>query len=302
MINTRQIEIFRAVMNHQTTVGAARELHVSQPAVSNAIRHLEDQLGFALFDRTGNRLVAREEAKLLYRESEGIFLLSRALNQTVEDLKTDRRGHVRVVATPQLGHTVLPPALHEFLKERPRVKAYMEINQSFNVLESVETSASDFGLAIGLERELTHTFEMLPLGEATMVCLLPAGHPLTEKARVGPSDIIGHTFIGLDMGSRLGQQVRAAFRQEAVPYSTDIEVRFSETACRFVEAGVGLTVVDNFTARSMFNNGSRSAIRPFDPPTQISAWAVHLRARPLSRVAQRLVDCIRRHMVAHTTS
>ncbi len=299
MLNARQIEIFRAVMRHQTTVGAARDLHVSQPAVSNAIRHLEDQLGFPLFDRTGNRLVAREEAKLLYRESEGIFLLSRALNQTVEDLKADRRGHVRVVATPQLGHTVLPAALQDFLKDRPKVKAYMDINQSFNVLESVETAACDFGLAIGLEEELTHTFGMIPLGEAEMVCLLPAGHPLADLARIGPRDIIGHTLIGLDIRSRLGPLVRAAFRQEAVPYATDIEVRFSETACRFVEAGVGLTVVDSLTARGMGDAGSKSLIRPFDPPTRISASAVHLRSRPLSRVASRLIDCIRNQMADH---
>lgn len=296
MLNARQIEIFRAVMRHQSTVGAARELHVSQPAISNAIRHIEDQIGFPLFDRTGNRLTAREEAKLLYRESEGIFLLSRALNQTVEDLKADRRGHLRVVATPQLGHTVLPMALQTFLKDRPRVKAILDINQSFNVLESVETLAADFGLAIGLERELSHTFEMISLGEEEMVCLMPEGHPLAANERIGPADLMQHTFIGVDINSRLGSLVRVAFRQEAVSYASDIEVRFSETACRFVNAGVGVTIVDGYTARSMVRDGRRCLIRPFYPRTPVSAWAVHLRHRPLSRVAARLIDCIRQHM------
>lgn len=298
MLNLRQIEIFRAVMTHQTTVGAARELHISQPAISNSIRHLEDQLGFPLFDRTGNRLIAREEAKRLYRESEGLFLLSRALNRTVEDLKTDQRGHVRISATPQLGHTVLPAVLHRFLSDRPRVKIFLDIVQSYTVLEHVEASVADFGLAIGLEKELEHTFDMIPLGTINMVCLVPKHHPLAERDVVCPSDFAGHTFIGLDINSRLGPYVRSAFRDEAMPYSADLEVRFSETAARLVKAGIGVTVVDGYTAQSMADGSAHTRIVPFAPETSLNAWAIHLRSRPLSRISARVIEVIRECMQA----
>jgi DNA-binding transcriptional LysR family regulator len=293
MLNLRQIEIFRAVMTHQTTVGAARELHISQPAISNSIRHLEDLLGFPLFDRTGNRLIARDEAKRLYQESEALFLLSRALNRTVEDLKADQRGHVRISATPQLGHTVLPTVLHRFLSDRPRVKVFLDIVQSYTVMEHVEASAADFGLAVGLEKELEHTFKMIPLGDISMVCLVPRNHPLAERSSVRPSDLTTHTFIGLDINSRLGPYVRSAFRNDATPYSADIEVRFSETAARLVKAGVGITVVDGYTAQSMADGSAHTRIVPFEPNTSLSAWAIHLRSRPLSRISSRVIDVIR---------
>jgi len=215
MLNLRQFEIFRAVMSHQSTVGAARDLLISQPAVSNAIRHLEDQLGFALFDRTGNRLVPREEARVLYRESEAIFLLSRALNQTVDDLKDNRRGRVRVVATPQLGHTIVPSAVREFLRRRPKVKVTIDIAQSYSVVESVEVAAADFGLAIALEKELSQTFEMVPLATMPLVCIVPVRHPLAKTKVIRPKDLRGQTLIGLEMGSRLGPLIRDAFRAEA---------------------------------------------------------------------------------------
>src|SRR3546814_14404224 len=90
-------------MQSHTTIGAARSLQISQPAVSSAIRQLESQIGFPLFDRIGNRLSATEEAKILFRESESIFLLSKSMSQTEADLKDERLGQLRIVATPPLG-------------------------------------------------------------------------------------------------------------------------------------------------------------------------------------------------------
>ncbi len=77
MLNLRQLEIFREVIRCQTTVGAAEALAISQPAVSNAIRQIESQLGIPLFDRVGNRLVPTDEAREVMRGSEPIFSLYR---------------------------------------------------------------------------------------------------------------------------------------------------------------------------------------------------------------------------------
>ncbi len=67
-MNIRQLEIFCAVTRSRTTVAAAFELGISQPAVSNTIKHLEDNLGFSLFDRIGNRLVPTAEGKAVYQD------------------------------------------------------------------------------------------------------------------------------------------------------------------------------------------------------------------------------------------
>lgn len=295
MLNLRQLEIFRAVMGHQSTVGAARDLLISQPAVSNAIRHLEDQLGFPLFDRTGNRLVPREEARVLYRESEAIFLLSRSLNQTVDDLKDNRRGRIRVVATPQLGHTIVPAAVREFLRKRPNVKVSIDITQSYSVVESVEVAAADFGLAIALEKELSQTFEMVLLATLPLVCVVPSRHPLAKAKVVRPKDLQGHPLIGLEMGSRLGPLIRDVFRADAAAYASTVEVRFSETACRLVAAGAGVAVVDGFTARQATIDGRNCTTIPFKPTATVPGWALYPKTRPLSRVAAALLETIRGH-------
>ena len=68
-MNLRQIELLRAVVRCETTVRAAQELGLSQPAVSNAIKHLESQVGFPLFERVNNRLFPTAEARSLYKNS-----------------------------------------------------------------------------------------------------------------------------------------------------------------------------------------------------------------------------------------
>jgi DNA-binding transcriptional LysR family regulator len=101
-MNLRQIETLRALMRHQNVSRAAADLGVSQPAVSAALKHMETQLGFLLFDRIGNRLAPREEAKILFRTSEPLHRLHRTVNQVIEDLRENKTGHVSVMATPPL--------------------------------------------------------------------------------------------------------------------------------------------------------------------------------------------------------
>jgi len=210
-MNLRLLGIFRAVMTTESTIGAARSLDISQPAVSNAIRQLEEELGFALFDRVGNRLAARQEARVLLKESEAMFLFARKLDDVAEDLKENRVGRMRVTATPQLGHTVLPTAIQRFLSTRPKVKVVCDVFDSHQVIESTEALTADFGMAIALEPELSDSLDMVLMTATELMCVLPASHPLAGKKTITPKDLRGHPFISLENSARLNPLIRTAF-------------------------------------------------------------------------------------------
>jgi len=289
-VNLRLLEIFRAVMQSHTTVGAARALHISQPAVSSAIKQLESQLEFQLFDRVGNRLTATEEARILFRESESIFLLSKALGQTVKELKDDRLGQLRVVATPQLGHSVLPAAIHALLDDRPKVKVFFDVRRSYNVIEIIESGAADIGFAIALEPELNQSMHLSSVACVEMVCVVTTDHPLAAHEFVTPVDISPYPLIGLEMGSRLSPLVLNAFKQAGRPYRTAIEVRYSETACLMVQAGAGVAIVDWFSATAQIRRSDNLALIPFKPRIEVEAFAISARNRPPSRLAHLLIE------------
>ncbi|MFC4275134.1 LysR family transcriptional regulator [Achromobacter aloeverae] len=294
-MNLRLFGIFRAVMNAQSTIGAARHLNISQPTVSNAIRQLEDELGFELFDRMGNRLVAREEARMLFKESESMFLFADRLAGVAEDLKENRAGRVRVVATPQLGHTILPAAIARFVAARPKVKVVCDVVDSHHVIESTEAMAADFGMAVALEPALSGNLEMVLMDEAEVVCVLPAGHPLAERKSLSPKDISPFPFIALENSARLSAPIRTAFDSAGARYAPSIEVRYSETACLLAKAGAGVTLVDSYSAATLAQARAVKVV-PFRPRIPVNVWAIFPKDRPRSRLTRALIEEIKAGM------
>jgi DNA-binding transcriptional LysR family regulator len=294
-MNLRLFTIFRAVMHAQSTIGAARHLNISQPTVSNAIRQLEDELGFDLFDRLGNRLAAREEARVLYKESEAMFLFADKLAGVAEDLKENRVGRVRVVATPQLGHTVLPAAIARFVASRPKVKVVCDVVDSHHVIESTVSMAADVGMAVALEPELSDNLKMVLLNEAEVVCVLPLDHPLAGKKTLTPKDIAPFPFIALENSARLSAPIRTAFSAAGVPYTPNIEVRYSETACLLVQAGAGATMVDSYSAASL-SQARTVKVVAFRPRIPVNVWAIFPKNRPPSRLTEALLEDIKAEM------
>jgi len=304
-VNQRLIKIFRAIMTCETTVGASQKLAISQPAVSNALGTLEAELGFRLFNRNGNRLVAREEAKVLFAASDAMFLYSEALEQTIEDLRENRLGHVYVSATPPLWHSVLPGAIQRFMADRPAVKVFCDVGDSRKVIESVESAAADLGLANALEPELRNTLQMVKIGSGGMVCVVPPGHQLARRLVLTPIDLKPFSMIGFSGSSRLGPLVRHAYRTAGVPYKAAIEVHSAETACLLVGAGAGIAVIDIFSALARAKEQHFIAI-PFRPETVVDAWAIFKKERPLSRLAVALLNATehaaREFLEQHATS
>ncbi|MFC7704754.1 LysR family transcriptional regulator [Plastorhodobacter daqingensis] len=291
-LSLRHLEVFGAVMEHRTTVGAAEHLGISQPAVSNAIRALERQLGLALFERIGRRLRPTEEALLLVQESEPIFAMLRALEEEVRDLKHARTGRLRIAATPPLGHTVLPHALREVLAGRDRMQLRYSVQRIGLVLQAVESGAADLGVFLGPLQNPGLTSHLLT--EAELVAVVPRDHPLAARAVLTPSDLADHPLIGLE--TTIGKQVTAAFATAGVPYLPRIETRYGQTACALVNAGLGVSVVDPYTAAAA--SGLAVVARRFAPVSRIAVIAVTRSGNSATSLAAQVIETLRRRLHA----
>lgn len=288
-MNLRQLEIFRAVMRCQTTMGAATALSMSQPAVSNALKQMESQIGFLLFDRINNRLFPTEAARMIYEDSEPLFAMHAALETRVRDLRDDKVARLRILSTPPLGHGVIAQTLVRFAAANPKVRVGFDVRHLDEVIEGVETGAADlgFGLALGD----TPALKVQALHEGAMVCVCREDHPLAREEVVTPDLLRGRSFVGLEGETRMGQSVRTAFEASGVPYEASVMVRYCGTACVLAAAGLGAAVVDAFSPASSGQAGL--VVLPFAPrvPCVASAFWSGLRRPPVA--AGRFLDALR---------
>ncbi len=288
----RQLEILRALIRCRTTIAAAEALRLSQPAVSNALKQMEAQAGFALFERINNRLFPTREAIALAEDAETIFNLHARLENRVRDLRESRAGVLRLAATPPLGHGVIAGLLRAFLAQRPKVRVFLDVKRFEGVTDSLENGLADIGFMLGESEGLTLAKEELHGGD--MVCVMPPDHPLTAKAVVTPADLAPHPFIALERGTRMGEAVRDSFGQADQPFVFAVEVRYCNTACILAANGVGAAVVDPYSPAT--GPAQHLEVRPFTPATRTAAYAAWSPNRPLSRLAEAFLRDMRRAM------
>ncbi|WP_045392303.1 LysR family transcriptional regulator [Falsirhodobacter sp. alg1] len=289
-MNLRQIEVLRTVIKCKTTVQAGRELGMSQPAVSNALKHLESQLGFPLFERVNNRLFTTEQARQLYAESEPLFENYKVFSERLEDLKLGRSESLRAYSSPPLGHSLIPLAMQRFFGRHKGVRTFYEIATFSQVLQNVDSGMADLGFVVGEVDETA--FEVEQLFSQPIVCVMPPDSPLAELAVVRPWDLVGQPLISLDRNTGMGKTLRAAFQQEGAPLDFVAETRYCNTACILVQNKVGVAVVDALSAAAAM--GESLVVRPFEPAHILTASAIYSKRRMLSKPATAFLREVRR--------
>ncbi|WP_419897812.1 LysR family transcriptional regulator [Roseomonas sp. USHLN139] len=270
MLNLRQLEVLRAVMRLRTTVGAAAEIGMSQPAVSNAIKNMEQQLGFPLFHRLNNRLVPTEEATSLYLDSEPLFLMFQGIRQKAGDLRASRSGRLRVTATSELSDSLVPRLFARLAPRHPQVALSIETRSMTEMLDALEAGITHLGLV--MEPDPRPGIDARPLLQLEMVCACPADSPLAALPFVTPQDLQASPLIAAPAGTRIQALVAEAFRRAAQPFAPAIETRFMNVGLRLVEQGLGASIADPLTAAAA--DPRRIAIRPFRPGVPVTLYAV----------------------------
>lgn len=284
-------------MRTRSTVGAARDLAMSQPAVSNAIKSAESGLGFLLFERVNKRLIPTQEAQILLAEAEPLFLMQDLINQTAAHLRTGRKGRMRIVATSELSESLLPQVVSRFSRNHDGVEISLETVRLDNLLEYVEIGIVDLGFA--MEPHPRKNLDYLPLAQLDMVCACHIDSPLAQLDFVTPTDLRGIPLINARTSSRISHLVQEAFRRSAVDYTPTIDVRFMNVAGRFVEEGLGVTIMDELTASS--KRYSRLKSVPFKPNIQVTVCAIASSERLKQRLTLSLIKHAREEIASTRT-
>ena len=291
-INPRQIEAFRAVMLSGSVTAAAGLLNITQPAVSRLLRDLQQALDIPLFERRGARLLPTSEALSLYGEVERSFIGLDRIMQAAADLRGRRAGTLRIAALPALANGFLPRFVGRFLADRPKLDLALHGLVSHIVLDWVASGQCDLGFAAVPVEHPAVALERMP--PVPVVAVMPEGHRLAARKRLRPEDFEGEPFVALGPFTLLRHRIDGLFADRGVTRVQRVETPLSEIACALVAAGVGLSLVDPFTAQEYATRGV--AVRPFEPRIHFEFAALHSTQRSIPRVGREFIDAFAEHV------
>ncbi|MGU3524960.1 LysR family transcriptional regulator [Enterobacteriaceae bacterium C23F] len=291
-VNLRHIEIFHAVMTTGNLTEAAAMLHTSQPTVSRELARLEKVLGLKLFERTRGRLHPTVQGLRLFEEVQRSWYGLDRILSTAESLREFRQGELSVVCLPVFSQSFLPALLQPFLARFPDVSLQIVPQESPLLEEWLSAQRHDLGLT-----ETLHTppgTERTPLLSMNEVCVLPANHPLAGKEVLTPQDFDGQNYISLSRTDSYRQLLDGLFAGHEVHRRMVVETHSAASICAMVRAGVGISVVNPFTALDYAYSSEESgiAIRRFSVEVPFTVSLI----RPLHRPGSALVDAFVEHL------
>lgn len=291
---SRDIEIFRTVMTSGSATRAAKVLGLSQPAVSMALRRLEERAGLELFQRPGGKLQPTQQAQALLAEVQRHFVGMDVIEQRIRSLKQFGAGRVRIAAFPGLGTGFVPRVLADLAAAGTRSMVSLQVMGSQDVRSQVLRDEVELGIAAqdvstaGVEHALfAHYFG---------VVALPPGHPLARSSVVTPKQLARHPFVALHPDDAVSQRLDAILHAHGLQLQTVVETSYTFSLCELVRNRIGVALVNPVTAVDYLNAGL--VFRPFSERLEFTALTMWPAGRPLSPFARQMLGAMRARLQA----
>ena len=265
-----ELQVLQAVAAERSFSRAATRLHRTQPAVSQAIRRLEDELGERLFDRSskGGRLT--EAGTILLDYAERLTRLKDEAEGAVRELQELRRGRV-VIGVNEAAVHVLLPIVVQFRETYPHAQVEMRRVQSRQIPGEVLNRSLDFGLVTFPPGE--RGLLSVPLGVDELVMLTHPTHPLARRRQVTMEEFGRQTVIAHNDPSPRRERVLRLFEQKHAPINIQMSLPSLDGIKRAVEMNLGVALLPRRCALSEIARKQLAAVRV---PRQLQ-YPVHLR-------------------------
>ncbi|CAH1663686.1 Octopine catabolism/uptake operon regulatory protein OccR [Hyphomicrobiales bacterium] len=287
-MNLLYFSAFRAVMLTGTVSAAAELLGRSQPAVSRLLDKLETELGVTLFERRRGLVTPTSVARLLLDEIERAFVSLDSLKSFAARVVEGESSRIDAAIMPALAIGFMPRLLAKFQVDWPKTRIVFHATVSARVEEWAASQQIDIGIAETPFRR--SGFRIEHFSDAPYIAAVPSGHPLADKSRIEPADLVDVPFISWTTLTSAGQLVPQAFRSAGVRYAPAYETTVSAAVWEMVKNGIGVGLIDPYTAVSEVDE--RVRLIPFSPTIPFNVALLRPEARPANRGVEALLDLL----------
>lgn len=238
----QQLKGFCAVVETRSVSKAASRLSLTQPTVSLQVQSLERDLATTLFERRGPKIQLTFEGELLYELARPLVEGFTALDQEFDARRNNlEQGKLAIAAGESTIHYVLPRAVQEFSTQHPAIALTLNNVTGKQGLEQLRARVVDFCVGPILDTPSDIAFE--PVVAFDPVLIAAPGHPIAKLKKVSLRDISQYPLILPPRHLSTWRQVEMVFQQRRLPYEVRLEMGGWEVIKRYVELGMGISIV-----------------------------------------------------------
>ncbi|MGD9604231.1 MAG: LysR substrate-binding domain-containing protein [Gammaproteobacteria bacterium] len=237
----QELKYLVAVARERHFGRAAEKCFVSQPSLSVAVRHLEDELGVAVFERTRTEVVVTDIGRQVVAQAERVLEEAARVRQVALAGRDQLSGTLRFGVIHTIAPYVLPDLVAALRSRAPALALDIEENQTDHLDRMLREGTIDIAL-LALPFE-SPGIEVLPVYRETFEVVVPAQHPWARRKRVTAAELSDERLLLLSVGHCLRDQVLEACSRIARPNDAGKQGNSLETLRSMVASGLGVTVL-----------------------------------------------------------
>lgn len=253
-LDSRQLRAFATLARTGSFTLAAKELYLSQSAVSHSMKALEQDVGCRLLDRLGKKVLLTQAGEHLLEHAHRILAEMGEAREALQHLGKWGRSRLRVGASPAACQYILPAVLREFKESFPQCLIRVEPGDTPEAIDLLRENRVE--LALGLEPKHEERIEFHPLFSDEMVFLMSPGHPWAQAGRVTREEIPRQHYILYNKNSYTFRMVEEYFRAEDMVLNTVIEFGSMEAIKELVKLGLGVSILAPWIAQGELRDHS----------------------------------------------
>ena len=239
----RQLRYLVALAEECHFTRAATREHIAQPALSQQIRRLEEEVGLALVERTTRRVAMTDAGATLVARARRVLAELDAAHAEMQRLSGGQSGRVTVGAMHTMGPVDISLALAIFHERHPDVELTVREQSSEELAEMLRVDELDLAFLSVTERIESHGLGLQQLVSEELVAVLPQEHRLGKRRRVRMAELRGEEFIGYREGAKLRELLSFAGRDAGFEPRVTLESNESQRIRRLVARGLGVAIL-----------------------------------------------------------
>lgn len=291
-VTLHQLKIFDTVTRHMSFASAAKDLHLTSPALSIQVKQLAEAVGLPLYEQIGKKLYLTDAGRTLQAACRDIFGRLEKLDMELADLKGLKQGTLRLAVITGAKY-LIPGLLGNFCERYPGVEVALKVTNREQVLERMAANLDDL-YVLGQPPE-GMDLTVVPFMENPLVVVASSQHPLAKERAISPERLAEEPFLVREEGSGTRMTTDRFFAQRGLKLKVRMELGSIEAIKQAVAGGLGLAVLSSHALNLDLPSGKFAILDVLGFPILRHWNLVHPRGKRLTVVA----DAFRKFLMQH---